>query len=174
MSRIEAGGIQPRTSAFILGDLVERAVSRSSNDRSAGPTIDIPMDLPPVEVDDVLFDLVLTNLFDNGVRHAGPEAPMRVSASQRDGVVAMTVEDGGPGVPEASLVRLFDKFYRVPRAGEGARRGTGTGLAVVRGMMEAMGGSVSARRSDLGGLAIDVVVPMAPGPMAGDGTVSGP
>ena len=77
-----------------------------------------------------------------------------------DGIV-LTVEDGGPGVPGDALPRLFDKFYRAPHAGEGSRRGTGAGLAVVRGLMVAMGGTATARPSELGGLAIDLTVPTA-------------
>ena len=59
---------------------------------------------------------------------------------------------------------LFDKFYRVGRRGEGSRRGLGIGLSVVRGMVEAMGGSVRAETSELGGLAVRLVLPTAPAP----------
>src|SRR6476646_10782509 len=79
-------------------------------------------------------------------------------------MVRLTIEDGGPGVPPEALPRLFEKFYRVPRKGEGSRRGTGIGLAVVRGIVEAMGGQVRARTSSLGGLALDVDLPAAPPP----------
>jgi K+-sensing histidine kinase KdpD len=64
-------------------------------------------------------------------------------------------------VPPESISRLFEKFYRVPRKGEGSRRGTGIGLAVVQGIVDAMDGSVVARRSDLGGLALDIDLPAA-------------
>jgi signal transduction histidine kinase len=64
-------------------------------------------------------------------------------------------------VPDEALPRLFDKFYRVPGAPKGSRSGTGIGLAVVRGLVEAMGGRAAARRSDLGGLAIDLDLPAA-------------
>ena len=89
----------------------------------------------------------------------------RRSASRRapstTGDDPVTVEDGGPGVPPETLPRLFEKFYRVPRKGEGSRRGTGIGLAVVRGLVEAMGGRVEARASELGGLAIELDLPIA-------------
>jgi two-component system sensor histidine kinase BaeS len=71
------------------------------------------------------------------------------------------VEDAGRGVPEDALPRLFEKFYRVSRLGQRSKGGSGVGLAVVRGFAEAMGGRVSARRSDLGGLAIDLDLPVA-------------
>jgi two-component system sensor histidine kinase BaeS len=74
------------------------------------------------------------------------------------------VEDGGPGVPAAALDRVFDKFYRVPETRARSRRGSGLGLAVVRGFVEAMGGRVTARASDLGGLAVDVELQVVSNP----------
>jgi K+-sensing histidine kinase KdpD len=60
--------------------------------------------------------------------------------------------------------RLFDKFYRVPGRPAGSRGGTGIGLAVVRGLSDAMDATVRARRAELGGLAIDLDLPVAPVP----------
>jgi signal transduction histidine kinase len=73
----------------------------------------------------------------------------------------LTVEDAGLGVPDGELDRIFDKFYRVQDPIERARPGTGIGLAVVRGLAEAMGAGVHARRSALGGLAVDITLPAA-------------
>ena len=64
-------------------------------------------------------------------------------------------------MPAETLPRLFDKFYRVPGAHRSSRSGTGIGLAVVRGLVEAMGGRVAARRSELGGLALELDLPVA-------------
>lgn len=161
MSRIEAGELKPNLAVFDLRDLVEHAISRSTagqERRSVG--IELPQDLPPVLVDEVYVGQVLANLLDNAAKYAGPEAPITVTAGVHGtDAVRVTVEDGGPGVPPDALPRLFEKFYRVPRPGEGSRRGTGIGLSVVRGLVEAMGGSVTARVSDLGGLAVDLVLP---------------
>ena len=113
-------------------------------------------------VDEVLIGQVLANTLDNAAKYGGPGAPIRISPRRPpDGRVRITIEDGGPGRPARTLPRLFEKFYRVPRKGEGSRRGTGIGLAVVRGLVEAMGGRVDARPSELGGLAIEVDVPVA-------------
>ena len=69
-----------------------------------------------------------------------------------------------PGSPASDLEHIFDKFGRTSRPGEGARRGMGVGLSIVQGMAVALDGSATARRSDLGGLAIDLDLPAAPEP----------
>ncbi len=74
--------------------------------------------------------------------------------------MTLVVEDGGAGVPPEALPHLFERFYRVPRsAGGGARRGFGLGLSVVEGLVVAMGGTVRADQSKLGGLAITLELP---------------
>jgi two-component system sensor histidine kinase KdpD len=158
MSRIEAGELKPNLAVFDLRDLVEHAINRSmAGHERRSVTIDVPSDLPPVLVDEVYLGQVLANLLDNAAKYAGPDDPIAISTAVRgDGTIRVTVEDGGPGVPPEALPRLFEKFYRVPRPGEGSRRGTGIGLSVVRGLVEAMGGTVTARASDRGGLAVDL------------------
>lgn len=158
MSRIEAGELHPSLRVFELSDLVDQAIARSMSG-AIGPrlTVDIAPDLPPVLVDEVFLGQILVNALDNAAKYAGPTAPIEISARPGDaGFIRVTVEDGGPGVPDETLPRLFEKFYRVPRTGEGSRRGTGIGLSVVRGLVDSMGGRVDARRSRLGGLAIDI------------------
>jgi signal transduction histidine kinase len=95
---------------------------------------------------------------------------VRISAARDDDTVRVRVEDGGVGVPPDAMPHIFEKFYRVPARRGSARRGTGLGLAVVKGMAEAMGGSVAASSSELGGLAIDVRLPIAGGlPLEAEG-----
>jgi len=163
MSRIEAGDLRARTGAFLLEDLVDATLDRMPGLLEGRVvTVEMRADLPPVEVDAVFIDQVLTNLLENAAKHGPPGTPIRVRAAELpDGMVRLTVEDGGPGVPPAALGRLFDKFYRVPRAGDGTRRGSGIGLAVVKGLVGAMGGRVTAHAGDLGGLAVDVDLPAA-------------
>jgi two-component system sensor histidine kinase KdpD len=165
MSRIEAGELRPNLEALDVEGLVGAVVERVT--RSLGrPPVQVAFGpgLPPIRADASLFDEMLANLLENAARYA-PDAVTRVSANRcPDGRVRIRVEDAGPGVPAASLPRLFDKFYRVPRAGEGARRGLGIGLGVVKGLAEAMGGEVAASASPLGGLAVDVFLQAAPEP----------
>jgi len=166
MSRIEAGDLRARLEPFALEDLVETTLERMADLLAGHPvTVTMRADLPPVEVDPVFIDQVLTNLLENAARYAPLDAPIRVRAEQvAERTIRLTVEDGGPGVPAAALAGLFEKFSRGPRSGEGSRRGAGIGLAVVRGFVEAMGGSVAARSGELGGLAVDVDLRAAPLP----------
>ena len=158
MSRIEAGDLHARLEVFPLEDLVRATVERMAG-QLGGRAVSISMspELPPVAVDAIFMDQVVTNLLENAIRHTPPDVSIRVlGAVTSAGTVRLCVEDGGPGVPAAALDRVFDKFYRVPETRERSRRGSGLGLAVVRGFVEAMGGRVTARASDLGGLAVDV------------------
>jgi two-component system sensor histidine kinase KdpD len=160
MSRIEAGELRPSLAVFELSDLVDHALGRSLvkvGDDERIVSVDMPAELPPVVVDELFVGQVLANTLDNAAKYAGATAPIAVSARREgDGFVRVTIEDGGEGVPAEAIPRLFEKFYRVPRKSEGSRRGTGIGLSVVRGLVDAMGGHVTARRSDLGGLAVDI------------------
>lgn len=156
LGRIQAGALQADLDVFELDDLVGQTVSRvGTHDRR------VDVDVPPlaVRVDPVFLDAALTNLLENAVKFTGPEAPIHVTgAPAGDDIVRIVIEDGGPGVPEAMLERIFEPFVRVRPLGRGTagNRGTGLGLAVVHGLVEAMGGQVRARRSRLGGLAIEI------------------
>jgi len=165
LSRIEAGELRVVHEAFAVDDLVQTSLRRLET-QLGGRAIEVAIaqDLPPVDVDATFIDQILTNLIENALAYVPADAPIRIRAeagpaAATSPTVRLTVEDGGPGVPDAALGRLFEKFYRV--AGTPGRRGTGIGLAVARGFVEAMGGRIDAGRSELGGLAITVDLPLA-------------
>jgi two-component system sensor histidine kinase KdpD len=160
LSRLEAGGLRADLEPYALDDLIETSLRRLRS-RLDGRPVDVrlPGVVPYLRVDAVLFDQVLTNILENALVYA-PGARIVISGSVTDDAVALAVEDAGAGVPSEVLARIFEKFYRAPGASR-AGRGTGIGLTVVRGLTEAMGGRVSARPSDLGGLAVIVELPRA-------------
>ena len=163
LSRISSGGLHPDLEPHELWSVVQPAVDRlrpSLGDRSL--RIDMPDSLPPVLADAVLLDVVVTNLLDNISAHSAPDAAVSIRATEDDGMVRLIVEDGGPGVPTEALGSLFDRFRRGPATTASARRGLGIGLSVVRGLVEAMSGHVTAERSPLGGLAVTVRLRPAP------------
>jgi two-component system, OmpR family, sensor histidine kinase KdpD len=165
LSKIASGGLHPDLEPHELWSVVEPAVERlrpSLGNRSI--RVDVPDSLPPVLADAVLLDIVVTNLLDNVGAHSRPDAPVAIHADVDDGMVRLVVEDGGPGVPGDVLGSLFERFRRSPSRSEGSRRGLGIGLSVVRGLVDAMSGQVSADRSPLGGLAVSVRLRPAPAP----------
>jgi two-component system sensor histidine kinase KdpD len=159
LSRIEAGALRPSRELFDLDDLLARAIE-SARARLDGRRLEADLRAAPVEVDPVFVDEAVANILDNALKYTPPGALIRLRA--RDvgpDRVRLTVEDDGPGVPDELVPRLFEKFYRVPRGRRPSREGTGIGLAVARGLVEATGGTVTARRSELGGLAVDLEFP---------------
>jgi two-component system sensor histidine kinase KdpD len=162
LSRIEAGALRAERDVYELDDLVGQTVERLRQ-RLGDRPLELALVAPPVEVDPVFLDEALTNAIENAIKYTPSGTRIRIAAEQVPGEprVRLTVEDAGPGVPEQALSKIFDKFYRVPGVAGGSRSGTGVGLAVVRGLVEAMDGGVAARPSQLGGLAIDIDLPAA-------------
>jgi two-component system sensor histidine kinase KdpD len=157
LSRIEGGALHASLELYDLADLVDPVVERLAPALAPSKVeVAIPSDLPAVLVDGMFVDQILTNLLENAARYAAGKA-LRVSAQAVGDRVLLMVEDAGPGVPATALPHLFERFYRVPRRqGLRSEAGSGIGLAVVRGLAEAMSGSAEARPSTLGGLAVVV------------------
>lgn len=156
LSRIEAGALRAERDVYELDDLVGQTIERLRTRLVSRPTT-VELGGPPVVVDPVFLDEAVVNALENATKYTPPGTAIRVrSTAIGGGRVRLTIEDSGPGVPDDALARIFEKFYRVPGSGGGSRSGTGIGLAVVRGLVEAMDGRVAARRGDLGGLAIDI------------------
>jgi two-component system sensor histidine kinase KdpD len=158
LSRIEGGALKPDMEARLLPELADQAIQRVD---AAGKTIssDVPRDLSPVMVDEVYANQILVNLLENAVRYGGRAIRVSGRPGTDETLVDLIVEDDGEGVPSFALPRLFDKFYQAPRASRPAGRGMGIGLTVVAGLASAMGGTVRAERSPLGGLAVVVSLP---------------
>jgi two-component system sensor histidine kinase KdpD len=160
LSRIEAGTLRPEKGWYDFSALVEdvfgRMGSLAENHRL---TSDIPDDLPPVPLDYVQVDEVLSNLLENAIKYTPAGSEITVSAGADDGQLVVAVEDNGPGIPAESLERLFDRFYRVEANGR-RPRGTGLGLSVAKGLVEAHGGSISAENRPTGGARFTFTLPL--------------
>jgi signal transduction histidine kinase len=117
-------------------------------------------DLPDVPMDADAIGQALANLIDNAVKYSGVERTIAVDA-RRDGErLALSVTDRGIGIPPAEHARIFEKFYRVGRSDTQGRRGSGVGLALVRHIAEAHGGSVSVRSAPGEGSCFTVWLPL--------------
>ncbi len=161
LGRIEAGELRADVDVFELDDLAGRTVDRLAP-RLAGHDVRVDVGPLPVLVDPVFLDEALTNVLDNALKFTGPQSRIGIGARVVDGDwIRLTVEDDGPGVTDDGFDALFERFHRRAPADGRLRPGTGIGLAVVRGLVEAMGGRVRARAGDLGGLAVEMDLPHA-------------
>ena len=162
MSRIEEGALKPEKEHYSLVALVQDVLGRLEP-LLAGRLVrlQLPTDLLLVDVDYLHLDQVLTNLIENAVRYTPPEAPIDVCARREGRQIILSVADRGPGVPPAELERIFDKFYRVQYGHSGGPMGSGLGLAVCKGLVEANGGHIQADRREGGGLLVSVTLPGA-------------
>jgi len=147
LSRIEAGALVPDREWEDAGELVDRVVRRLEPRLADHPVVrDGDGALPPVRLDAVQIEQVLTNLIENAAKYSPRGAPITVSTAveERDGARSLRigVADRGPGIPPPERDKIFDKFYRI--AGSARRAGgTGMGLAIVKGLVEAHGGRVA-------------------------------
>lgn len=138
VSRIDAGRLELRRAPIDLEPVVERVASRAAPElEDRGLVVDLEGDLPRIDADEDKLEQVLTNLVDNAVRYG--EGQVTVRGRGQGGLVRLTVVDEGGRLSPASLGQLFEKFYR--RAGE-RRAGTGLGLYISRGIVEAHGGRI--------------------------------
>lgn len=165
LSRIEAGAIVPNKDWEDIGELIERVVRRVQP-RFPGHVIRLAIAgrLPPVRLDTVHMEQILTNLIENAAKYSPDGAPVEVSARVDTSPghapeLHLSVADHGVGIPPGEQKRIFDKFYRV--AGSWRRAsGTGMGLAIVKGLIEANGGHIEVESQPGEGSTFTVVLPM--------------
>jgi two-component system OmpR family sensor kinase/two-component system sensor histidine kinase BaeS len=159
LSTAEAGALQLHREAVDPGQLAEDAVAafRPAAD-AAGVrlTIDAPETLRSVRLDPLRIGEVLSNLLSNAVLHtpSGGTIGLSVERSADGHAVVFTVRDSGPGIAPDLLPHVFERFVK-----GGTSRGAGLGLAIAKGLVEAHGGTISARNDPGGGTSIGFEVP---------------
>jgi two-component system sensor histidine kinase KdpD len=162
MSRIEEGRLRPQKELHLIGDVIDTVLDRLRPGFEEHPLkVKVEPGLPPVLMDEVEIDEVLTNLLENAIKYTPAGTPISISAQRTEDDIQVEVADQGPGVPPSALPYLFDRFYRV-KAGPGGVKGTGLGLAIVKGIVEAHGGRVSAENRPEGGMSFSFTLPVQP------------
>lgn len=135
-----------------LRDLVQRQ-------RALNPELAIELDMPTeqllVAADWHLMERVVINLLENAARFA--KSQLRVSAHSVDGLIHISVEDDGPGIPESERQRVFQSFVRLSNAQNSSKRGFGLGLAIVKRLMRWHCGEVLLSDSNLGGAKFSLI-----------------
>ncbi|MFD9035797.1 ATP-binding protein [Streptomyces sp. NPDC059567] len=158
VSRLETGTVTAVIRETDLDEVVPMALAGVPED---SVELDIPETLPMVAVDRGLLERAVANIVENAVKYSPEGAPVLVAASALADRVELRVVDRGPGVPDEAKDRIFGAFQRYGDAPRGA--GVGLGLAVARGFVEAMGGTVTAEDTPGGGLTMTVALRKADG-----------
>lgn len=160
MTRIEAGVLDVEQTTFDADEVIRRVVSRAQKAHSdkqiqcadrTGPLI--------MRGDPMLLEHALLNVVENAMRFTPPEAPVSVACKSRPAAITLQVTDSGPGVAEKDRERIFEKFFRAD--GDRRQQNVGLGLSIVKGLVEAMGGSVraDARADGASGLCVTIELP---------------
>ncbi|HKO60158.1 MAG TPA: ATP-binding protein, partial [Pyrinomonadaceae bacterium] len=146
LARIEAGELQLRREWGSLEEIFAAAVKRAAPLlRRHKVELALADGLPSVRVDERAVAEVIYVLLENSAKYSPPESIIRLSANEGDhGMVELMIEDQGPGIPPELRERVFEKFFRAPAGGDsGVRKpGSGMGLAVAKGIVEAHGGRI--------------------------------
>jgi two-component system, OmpR family, sensor histidine kinase KdpD len=142
MSRLEAGALQPLRRWNVLLDVIREAITRLKQEIKQRPIqLTVSEDLPLVPVDFELMVHVFTNLLSNSLKYSPEDTLVLIEAQPLDDqTLLVRVQNQGPGVPEADLERIFDKFYRITAADR--ITGTGLGLSICKGIIGAHGGRI--------------------------------
>ncbi len=149
-----------RPAAPVLGDVdvavpidaALRLARVQARFREVAVDLAIPPGLPRVSADEGRLAQVFLNLFLNAGDAMAGAGRVRVAARAADGRVEVEVRDSGPGIPTADLARVFEPFFSTKAAGEG----TGLGLAISQGIVESLGGELTAANADGGGAVLTV------------------
>ncbi|MFJ7957019.1 ATP-binding protein [Streptomyces sp. NPDC096319] len=155
VSRLETGTVTAVLRQTDLDEVVPMALVGVPDD---SVELDIPETLPMVVVDRGLLERAVANIVENAVKYSPAGMPVLVAASAIAERVELRVVDRGPGVPDEAKDRIFGAFQRHGDAPRGA--GVGLGLAVARGFVEAMGGTVTAEDTPGGGLTMTISLRM--------------
>lgn len=146
LARIEAGELQLRRRWGAVDEIISTALSRAEPiTRNHRVELQVEKELPGVRVDERAVSEVVYTLIDNAAKYSPKGSTIRLIAGRAaDELIQMTVEDDGPGIPNDLRERVFDKFFRATRDGDTRRQptGTGMGLAIAKGIVEAHEGKI--------------------------------
>ena len=159
MSRLQAGALSVVRRLVALDEVVPLALD------ALGPVghrvvVDVPDDLPVVLADPGLLERVIANLVGNALRYSPPGNPPVITGSSLGNRVELRIIDRGPGIPSADLDRIFTPFQRLGDTDN--TTGVGLGLALSRGLTEAIGGELTPEETPGGGLTMVVSLSAAP------------
>jgi two-component system phosphate regulon sensor histidine kinase PhoR len=162
LARLDARQEMAELQPVSLPALVEAVVGELAplvESRRADLRVDVRDDGRTIETDPARVHDILRNLLENAVSYSPEGGRVWVTATIRNEGATIEVADTGPGIPKADLQRVFERFYRVDKSRVRNPGGTGIGLAIVKNLVELLGGTVTAANRDQGGAVFTVKLP---------------
>jgi two-component system sensor histidine kinase KdpD len=159
LARIESQELHLHREPTAIADLARNAVEETRDENAGRYSIDIPPDLK-LDIDAGLVRRALMQLLENARKYAPPDSPIQIQARILEGQATISVMDRGPGIGSDELERVFEKFYRGRRGTSHEVEGTGMGLAIAKGIVEAHGGRIRAEKRQGGGTVISFTLPL--------------
>jgi two-component system sensor histidine kinase KdpD len=162
VARLESGKVAPRLDWYDACDLVQTTLHQLKHELASHPVkFELPSQPVLVRLDFSLAYHALANLLVNAASHTPPGTEVEVRAQVADSSLLLSVGDRGPGIPTELLTRVFEKFFRGPNAPIG---GSGLGLTIAKGFVEAHGGSIVAANRPSGGAVFTLRFPQTEPP----------
>lgn len=155
-TRLESGLLQPSREWCDPAELVRDAVALAQLE-GREMRVSVPVELPPIFVDAGLIVQALGTLLGNAAGYSAAGTPIEVSSTLGDGVLVLSVADRGPGLAPGEELKVFEKFYRGVGKPAG---GIGLGLSIARQLVEAHGGTITARNRAEGGARFSIRLPL--------------
>jgi two-component system phosphate regulon sensor histidine kinase PhoR len=142
-----------------IADAVVADLAPDARQRRQRIDVQVAPGAESVRADPPKLQDVLRNLVSNAITYAPEDTTITLAASRVDGSIELSVADEGPGIPDADLTRVFERFYRVDKSRARDPGGTGLGLAIVKHLIELHGGSVRAENREQSGARFVVTLP---------------
>jgi two-component system, OmpR family, sensor histidine kinase VicK len=150
LHRMDARGVELRPRPVDIGALLRFAADVAGHDPRHPITLTLQRGLPLARAEPDRIQQVLGNLLSNAAKYSPDGGPIRLSSRVTRGLIEVCVEDSGVGIPDKSLERVFERFYRIESLLHREVRGTGLGLAISKQIVEAHGGRIWAESAGLG------------------------
>jgi len=163
LSRLESGRVQFHPELFDLKPVVTNCLEIMQGriaEKNLELLVEIPNDPLPLKADKDKIKQVILNLLSNATKYNYPGGKIHLTIYRTEAEISLAVQDTGPGISEANLKRLFEKFYRVPGT-EKMAQGTGLGLLICKRIIEAHGGRISVQSQVGQGTTFSIHLPLS-------------
>jgi two-component system sensor histidine kinase KdpD len=163
MTRLEGGALNTRSESTDVRDVLAAGITRVNRRLENRKLVrDFPGELSSVQTDPGLLEQAIVNILENAIAYSPDGSEIDVAAYEDRGNVVISIEDEGPGIPQADIERIFEKFRRLEESSDRTRgernKGAGLGLSIAKGFVEAMGGRIAAASPLIGGRGTRILI----------------